>query len=112
MSSHMNNIENGFFPAWVPPEIRDFVNLSELAEPNDQLIETANDLGRQLGKNIAIYKRFEFCKSEKVPNGLCSIYQAATLDGGQLLKLQEMEQKLKDYRIVAYTNPLRKHEVS
>lgn len=52
----MKYIENGFCPAWLPLKYRGIIDLSELAEPTEQIIREANTLMEILAVNIAIYK--------------------------------------------------------
>ncbi|GAA3634439.1 hypothetical protein [Flavivirga jejuensis] len=105
----MQNVENNFYPSWLPEEIRGFVDLSELAEPNKQIIEETNILTEMLGANIAIYKGSN-CKHKKSKNGLCSLFKSAVLQNKQLNILCEAERRLKNYVIVAYSNPLEPHD--
>jgi len=102
----MKYFENDFYPAWMPEEMRHLIDLSELAEPTIEIIEEANSLMKQLGENIAVYKSIPKAK----PNGLCSFFKAAILQSKQLKSLNETERRLKDYVIVAYTNPLQQQD--
>ncbi|OGV53084.1 MAG: hypothetical protein A2X49_17275 [Lentisphaerae bacterium GWF2_52_8] len=101
----MKYLENNFYPAWIPKEMRHAINLSELAEPTAQIIEEASLLMEKLGLNIAVYKKMPKAK----PNGLCSFYKAAILQVEQFERVNEVERRLKDYVIVAYANPLQQH---
>jgi uncharacterized protein (TIGR00290 family) len=98
----MKYFGNDFYPAWVPEEMRPFINLSELAEPTIQIIEEANSLMEKLGVNIAVYRSMPRGK----PNGLCTFFKAAILQSEQLKILNKTERRLKDYVVVAYANPL------
>lgn len=104
----MKYIENNFYPAWVPQELRDTIDLTELAEPSEQIIKEANNLMKKLEVNIAIYKGPSYTPKGR-PNGLCSIFKSAELQSEQLECLYKAERKLKNYVVVAYTNPLQYH---
>jgi predicted alternative tryptophan synthase beta-subunit len=104
----MNYVENNFYPAWLPQEMRDIVNRNELAVPTPMINEIASALMKILNVNIAIYS-----KGNKIePGGLCSIYKSAPLNTKQMDILNKAEQEFKDYVIVAYTMPLEKHETN
>ena len=111
MPTKSKYFEGNYFPAWVPLEMRSIVDLGELALPDQQIIDEANALIEILGKNIAIYRA-----SNGTPrhsrDGLCSIYKSARLSQAQLSILQEAERRLKNYVIVAYENPLQRHEAT
>lgn len=98
----MGYLEDGFYPAWVPHEMRLLIDMSELAEPTTLLIEEANRLMERLGAYIAVYKR----TPRSSHSGLCSFFKAASLQSKQFKILFEVEQSLKDYVIVAYAKPL------
>ena len=105
----MPYVENNYYPSWLPEDIRGFVDLSELVEPNKQIIEEANILIEILGANIAVYKGSNHIhKGSK--NGLCSLFKSAVLQNEQLNILCEAERRLKDYVIIAYSNPLEPHD--
>lgn len=105
----MQYFENNFFPSWLPEEMRGLVDLSELAKPNKQIIEEANALIEKLGANIAVYKVSNH-KHKGSKNGLCSLFKSEILQNEQLNILYEAERRLKDYVIVAYSNPLVPHD--
>lgn len=104
----MKYIENNFYPAWVPLEYRGVIDLSELAEPTEQIVEEANALMELLAVHIAIYKGFNYTPKGR-PNGLCSFFKSAVLMDKQLECLYKAELRLKNYVIVAYANPIQYH---
>ncbi|MDN5205708.1 hypothetical protein QQ008_30265 [Fulvivirgaceae bacterium BMA10] len=101
----MQYIENDFYPAWLPLKYRETIDLSELAEPTEQIIKEADALIERTSLNIAIYKKSPKARS----NGLCSVFKSAVLPEEQLKSLYEAEQRLGNYVIVAYANPLEYH---
>jgi hypothetical protein len=101
----MKYVENEYYPAWVPKDMRAIVDRSELAKPNEKIIEEADFLLRILEKNIAIYKQ-STPEPLSIKNGLCSIFKAAALHPNQLKIILMAEMRLKEYAIVAYENPL------
>lgn len=105
MTFTMKYIENDFYPAWLPKKYRDIIDLSELAEPTEQIIREANTLMEILGINIAIYKGLNYTPKGR-PNGLCSVFKSAVLQDEQLERLYNAERRLRNYVIVAYANPL------
>ncbi len=104
----MKYIENNFYPAWLPPKYRDSIDLSELAEPTEQIIKEANALMEVLGINVAIYKGPNYTPKGKT-NGLCSVFKSAILQDEELERLYKAERRLKNYIVVAYANPLQRH---
>ncbi|MDN5215202.1 hypothetical protein QQ020_24190 [Fulvivirgaceae bacterium BMA12] len=101
----MKYIENNFYPAWLPSKYRGIIDLSELAEPTEQIVREANALMKILGINVAIYKGPNYTPKGK-PNGLCSVFKSAVLQDDQLERLYKAERRLGNYVIVAYANPL------
>ena len=101
-------IEGGFYPAWLPIGYRDIIDLSELAEPTEEIIREANALMEILAANIAIYKRTNQTPKGGV-NGLCSIFRSAMLQEVELARLYDAERRLENFVIVAYANPLQLH---
>lgn len=101
----MNYVENNFYPSWLPEELRNDIDLSELSTPTDLINKVASSLMKTLDANIAIYTEGNKIK----PGGLCSVYKSASLNEKQLNILNKAEQELKGYVIVAYSKPLEKH---
>lgn len=104
----MSYFEHGYYPSWVPVALRDIIDRSELAEPNELIVAETDRLMMCLKANIAIYKKSIYPPAHH-PNGLCTLYRSATLNAEQLVLLMEAEQPLKDYVIVAYADPLEPH---
>ena len=101
-------IEGGFYPAWLPIGYRDIIDLSELAEPTEEVIREANALMEILAVNIAIYKRTIQTPKGGV-TGLCSVFRSAVLQEEQLKRLYDAERRFESFVIVAYANPLQLH---
>jgi hypothetical protein len=101
-------IENDFYPAWLPHRYRDIIDLSELAEPTEEITREANALMETLHVNIAIYKGTNYTPKSML-NGLCTVFKSAILQDDQLERLYIAERRLKDFVIVAYANPLQHH---
>lgn len=101
----MKYIENDFYPAWLPHRYRDIIDLSELAEPTEEIELEANALMETLHVNIAVYKCSNYAPKNTL-NGLCAFFKSAKLEDDQLESLYIAERRLRDFVIVAYANPL------
>ena len=102
----MSYVENNYYPAWVPLELRSEVNLGELAPPTPRIIAQAESLAELIGKHIAVYIE----NPRGVANGLCSFFRSACLESWQLDALKQAERRLDECAIVAYEKPLERLE--
>ncbi len=104
----MKYMENDFYPAWLPHRYRNVIDLSELAEPTEEIVREANALMETLHVNIAIYKGGNHTPKSML-NGLCTVFKSAILQDEQLACLYIAERRLTNFLIVAYANPLQHH---
>jgi hypothetical protein len=96
-------------PPWVPVDIRDQLDIDELARLDSRGEEERRRLERDLGAFVAAYQRGEHSQPHPLSGKrqLCALYQAAPLAPEQLRRLGEAEARVHGAVFVAYASPLR-----
>ena len=92
-------------PAWVPPELRQSMDLDELASEIDVLSER-DRLEAALGVHVAAYA----ASARGEPHGLCATFHWAELNPAQLAQLRDAESRFPEALFVAYARPLLRHQ--
>jgi hypothetical protein len=93
-------------PPWIPRDNPTVVDAREFAQARQDVEHERRHLERQLDLHVAAYDR----SAKPTRNGLCSVYQVASLSGLQLRSLQQAEARLVGVAFVAYAKPLRRRE--
>jgi hypothetical protein len=98
----MNALPLPAVPPWVPDDMLEELDLSELAAGRPELHAECARLGALLGAHIAAYRR----NAHGRPRGLCSYYRVMDLVPSQVGELTSAEQAFPEVVFVAYRSPL------
>lgn len=90
-------------PGWIPEDVRGDLDLSELEQEDEAALAARDQLERELGAHVAVYRR----GSRGRPRGLCERYASASLSSEQVAQLVAAEARLPRHVLVAYASPLR-----
>jgi hypothetical protein len=89
-------------PEWIPAKDQARLDLSELAEWDDELARACTRLGDRLGVYVAAYRP----GAKARPTGLCCTFRYADLSVAQSQVLGEAERATEGIILVAFARPL------
>ncbi len=89
-------------PDWIPAEDCARLDLSELADLNEDLDQACRELGDRLGAHVAAYRPGATAR----PTGLCSLFRYAALTVPKSRLLADEERERHGIILVAYARPL------
>ena len=89
-------------PSWIPVAMRSQLDLEELAPFSPEMLRERRQLEDELGINVAAY-RAHACGR---PNGLCIVYETATLGEAEVTRLKEAEAAVPGVVFVGFRKPL------
>lgn len=101
------HLTEALIPHWVPADVREHLDVAELAGRNAIVEAERWRLERALGLFIAAY-RAGVDLSSRSGRQLCSLFEAAPLTAAQLCHLIKAEARLEGVVFVAYASPLRR----